>query len=78
MHSRSEAMIHRQGYHQAPLQPGEEAWDTYLGSFLTSSNSDLADSGRSALIFSILSKQQIWSWHLRFFTAQWPWHFLHP
>lgn len=46
-----------QGYHQALLQPKEGSRDSHLGSFLTfSPNPDLADSGRSALIFSILPK----------------------
>lgn len=77
MHSRSEALVPRQGYHQALLQPGEGAWDTYLRSFLTSSNPDLADSGRSALTFSILSKHNRYGAGTFVSSLPWPWH-LHP
>lgn len=57
MGSRSKPLAPSQGYHQALLQPEEGSRDSHLGSFLTfSPNPDQADSGRSALVFSIFPK----------------------
>lgn len=54
---KSKPLAPSQGYHQALMLPEEGSRDSHLASFLTfSPNPDLADSGRSALVFSILPK----------------------